>query len=695
MKPSIFNFAFFFATLALAFRKLDPRIQYRNPVMFVTYVGALLMTALFCHNLFTGPFSFFELLLTCWLWLTVLFASFAESLAESHGKQHMSKLQQTTAQLYALRRKEGGDELVHASALRQNDLVVCKAGDIIPADGEVIEGIASIDESAITGESAPVIRESGGDRSAVSEGTRLVSDQIVYRVTADPGKSFLDRMLSLIDGNKRVRTHSENTLRAVLSGFALMFLVTVISLAAFLIFSRKMSGMDISHIPIPILIALLVCLIPTTISAHLNTIAIAGMDRMIRFNVVPKSARPIEAAADVNLLILDKTGTVTLGNRTAVEFLAAPGVVEQELAQIAQLASLSDETPEGRSIMVLAKTHFDLRGEQMDARHTRFIPFSDKTRISGVDLTDSDGNVIRTIRKGAVEEVRAHVERLGGAFPAPFKATIDEITRKGGTPLLVSDHKRIVGVIYFKDVIKGSMPERLAELKKMGMRTLMVTGDNALTAASTAAEAGVDDFIAQATPEIKLERIRLEQREGALVAMAGDGTDDAPALAQADVGVAMNTGTQASRDAGNMVDLDSNPTKLIEIIKVGQRMIMTRRTLTVFSLASNIAKYFAILPALFAGLYTTDPFPEGPLSALNIMRLHSPESAVLSAVIFNALLILFFIPVALIGIPTKPGSLNGLFGHNLLVYGLGGLLIPFVGIKAIDALLAATGAAVS
>lgn len=667
-------------------RKLDPRLQYRNPVMFVTYLCALMTTILLLHKLFSGHFSFFELQLVVWFWLTVLFASFAESLAESHGKHNVSKLHQTTAHLYALRRKEGRDELVQASALRQNDLVICKTGDIIPADGEVVEGIASIDESAITGESAPVIRESGGDRSAVSEGTRIVSDRIVYRVTADPGKSFIDRMLSLIDGKKRVRTHREIALRAVLSGFALIFLVTVITLQAFIIFSQKMSGQDGLRISIPILAALFVCLIPTTVSALLNTIGIAGMDRMIRSNVIAKSARAVEAAADVNLLILDKTGTVTLGNRMAVEFLAAPGVVEQELAQIAQLASLSDETPEGRSIVVLAKNHFDLRGEQLDARRTRFIPFSDKTRMSGVDLTDNEGNVTRTIRKGAVEEVKAHVERHGGTFPAPFQSAIEEITRKGGTPLLVSDHKRIVGVIHFKDVLKGGMPERLAELKTMGMRTLMVTGDNALTAASTAAEAGVDDFIAQATPEMKLNRIRLEQKEGALVAMAGDGTNDAPALAQADVGVAMNTGTQASREAGNMVDLDSNPTKLIEIIKVGQQMIMTRKALSIFSFASNIAKYFAILPALFANLY------QNSLSALNIMRLHSSESAVLSTVIFNALLILAFIPLALNGIPTRPRALTGQLAHNLLLFGLGGLIVPFAGIKAIDFILVTIGA---
>ncbi|MCE5317031.1 MAG: potassium-transporting ATPase subunit KdpB [Parachlamydia sp.] len=690
--PSLFNFDFFCTICSLMWKKLDPRIQYRNPVMFVTYLSALLMTVLFFHSLYLGHFRSFELQLSFWFWLTILFANYAESLAESRGKYHVAKLHQATEQLYAHRKKDGLEELVQATALRHNDLVVCRTGDIIPADGEVVEGIASIDESAITGESAPVIRESGGDRSAVSEGTRVVSDQIVYRVTADPGKSFLDRMLSLIDGEKRVRTHSEIILRAVLSGFALMFLITVISLEAFAVFNGQISGLKGSFISIPMLAALLVCLIPTTVSALLNTVGIAGMDRMIRSNVVAKSARAVEAAADVNLLILDKTGTVTLGNRMAVEFIAAPGVVEQELAQIAQLASLSDETPEGRSIVVLAKNHFELRGEQLDARHTRFVPFSDKTRMSGVDLTDSEGNTVRTIRKGAVEEVKVHVERLGGTFPAHFKASIEDITKNGGTPLLVSDHKRIVGVIHLKDVIKGGMPDRMAQLKKMGMRTLMVTGDNALTAASTAAEAGVDDFIAQATPEIKLDRIRSEQKEGALVAMAGDGTNDAPALAQADVGVAMNTGTQTSREAGNMVDLDSNPTKLIEIINVGKQLIMTRGALTILSFTSNLAKYFALLPALFAQMYQMNTLSEGPLSALNIMRLHSPVSAVLSAVIFNAFMILALIPLALKGIPSRPRSTTGRLCNHLLVYGLGGLIVPFAGIKAIDFLLATSGA---
>ncbi len=567
-----------------------------------------------------------------------------------------------------------------------------RIGDIIPADGEVIEGIATVDESAITGESAPVIRESGGDRSAVTAGTRVVSDRIVIHVTSEKGKSFLDRMIGLIEGAQRQKTPNEIALNIVLSALTIIFLLTVMSVKTFADYSAKAANQDLSQVvTITVLIALLVCLIPTTISALLSAIGIAGMDRLIQRNVIAKSGRSVEAAGDIDLLILDKTGTITLGNRMATEFLPAPGVTEKDFAEIAQLASMSDETPEGRSIVVLAKNKFFLRGELLDVKNTRFIPFSAHTRMSGLDFLDEQGKVMRSIRKGSAEAIQRYVEKQGGTFSSQLNTLIDPICNKGGTPLLVSDGSNVVGVIHLKDIIKGGIKERFAEMRKMGIHTLMVTGDNPLTAGAIAAEAGVDDFVSQATPEMKLARIRQEQKNGHLIAMTGDGTNDAPALAQADVGVAMNTGTQASREAGNMVDLDSNPTKLLDIVEIGKQLLMTRGALTTFSVANDVAKYFAIIPAIFGQLYLNSGVEEGPLNLLNIMQLQSPQSAILSAVIFNALIIAALIPLALKGVPYRPQPAATLLRHNLLVYGLGGIIAPFVGIKMIDLFITSLG----
>lgn len=687
-KPGILRTGLAKETLKDTFLKLAPQIQFFNPVIFVTYLGAIFSTIL----VFPHP-SLFNLQIAIWLWLTVLSANFASAIAESRGKAQAASLKRTQKENIA--KKLTQEKIVHLPAreLRKGDKIICEAGDIIAADGEVVEGIATVDESAITGESAPVIRESGGDRSAVTAGTRVVSDRIVVAVTSEQGHSFLDRMISLIEGAERQKTPNEIALNIVLSALTIIFLLTVMSLKSFADYSGQAAHQDLSHlITTPVLIALLICLIPTTISALLSAIGIAGMDRLIQRNVIAKSGRSVEAAGDIDLLILDKTGTITLGNRMATEFIPAPGFEERAFAQTAQLASLADETPEGRSIVVLAKNKFNLRAQALPTHNSHFIPFSSQTRMSGLDFVDEHDRPIRIIRKGASDAIQKHVESLGGEFPTSLHALIEPIANRGGTPLLVADDNRVVGIIHLKDIIKGGIKERFAEMRKMGIKTLMITGDNPLTAGAIAAEAGVDDFVAQATPEIKLSRIREEQKKGYLVAMTGDGTNDAPALAQADVGVAMNTGTQASREAGNMVDLDSNPTKLLDIVEIGKQLLMTRGALTTFSIANDVAKYFAIIPALFGSLYSTSP--QNPLLGdLNVMALHSPESAILSAVIFNALIIIALVPLALKGVHYKPQPAAKILRRNLFVYGFGGVITPFIGIKAIDLAITSIGLA--
>jgi len=662
-------------------RKLHPVAEWKNPVMFVAYVGAILTTVSWAWNL-----SAFNVQVALWLWLTVLFANFAEALAEGRGKAQADALRKMRVATEARRLRNGNEERVHSSDLRCEDLVVCEAGDLIPADGEVIEGIASVDESAITGESAPVIRESGGDRSAVTGGTRALSDRIVVRVTSEPGKTFLDRMISLVEGAQRQKTPNEIALGILLVSLTLLFILVVLTLPSINHYSETEAHQHgAGHLDLVVLIALLVCLIPTTIGGLLSAIGISGMDRLVRRNVLATSGRAVEAAGDIDVLLLDKTGTITLGNRVAVDLITAPGVDVGRLADAAQLASLADETPEGRSVVVLAKERFGLRGREVSQPHARFIPFSAQTLMSGVDFP-SNGK-LRQIRKGAPDAIRLHVERSGGSFPPAVRRVVESVSRQGGTPLAVSDDAQVLGVIHLKDVVKGGIRERFAQMRRMGIKTIMITGDNPLTAAAIAAEAGVDDFIAEAKPEDKLTRIRQEQSAGHLVAMTGDGSNDAPALAQADVGVAMNTGTQAAREAGNMVDLDSNPTKLIDIVEVGKQLLMTRGALTTFSIANDIAKYFAILPAMFGSLYAVEG-THGPLQALNIMGLHSPQSAILSAVIFNALIIIALIPLALRGVTYRPSGAAAVLRRNLLIYGAGGIIAPFVGIKLIDLIIA-------
>lgn len=667
--------------------KLNPTYQIRNPVMFVTFLGAILTT------IFTllHDFSSFNLQLTLWLWFTVLFANFASAVAEGRGKAQAASLKKTQTETLATKIVDGREISVPATQLRKGDIIACKVGDIIPADGEVTEGIATVDESAITGESAPVIRESGGDRSAVTAGTRIVSDRILIQVTSEKGHTFLDKMIQLIEGAQRQKTPNEIALNIVLSALTIIFVLNVISVKTFADYSSQAASQDISGIvTVQVLTALLVCLIPTTISALLSAIGIAGMDRLIQSNVIAKSGKAVEAAGDIDLLILDKTGTITLGNRMATAFYPAKDVSEQFLAEAALLASLSDETPEGRSIVVLAKNKFNLRGESFDAKHSYFVPFTAQTRMSGIDFTDKSNQVVRSIRKGAADSIKSYIEQDGGTIDPQLDLQVQEISNSGGTPLLVSENNKILGVVQLKDIIKGGIKEKFAEMRKMGIRTVMITGDNPLTAGAIAAEAGVDDFIAQATPELKLASIKEEQKAGRLIAMTGDGTNDAPALAQADVGLAMNTGTQASREAGNMVDLDSNPTKLIDIVEIGKQLLMTRGALTTFSIANDVAKYFAIIPAIFGTLYIASG-REGPLNTLNLMHLHSPQSAILSAVIFNALIIIALIPLALKGVPYRPQTAAQLLRHNLLVYGLGGLVAPFIGIKLIDLFITSIG----
>lgn len=673
-----------------SFVKLDPRIQYKNPVMMLTWLGAFVVSFITVRQaLLEEPFSF-ELQLALWLWFTVLFANFSEAMAEGRGKAQAETMKKTRSHTLARKMVDGKEQSVASAVLRKGDVVICEAGDTIPGDGEIIEGIATVDESAITGESAPVVREAGGDRSAVTGGTRVISDRILIRITTDPGHSFLDRMISLVEGAQRQKTPNEIALGILLVSLSVVFLLAVVTLKFFADFSAQSAKQDLSHVvTVPVLIALLVCLIPTTISGLLSAIGISGMDRLIRTNVIAKSGRAVEAAGDIDVLMLDKTGTITLGNRMASEFVAAPGISLEMLATASQLASLSDETPEGRSIVVLAKQKFSLRAETLEPHSAHFVPFTAQTRMSGVDITTERGT--RRLRKGASDAVRKYVESQGGVYPIEVQSAVDAIARQGGTPLVVSDDDRVLGVIHLKDIVKGGIRERFAELRRMGIRTVMVTGDNPLTAAAIAAEAGVDDYIAQATPETKLQRIRDEQAKGHLVAMTGDGTNDAPALAQADVGVAMNTGTQAAREAGNMVDLDSNPTKLIEIVETGKQLLMTRGSLTTFSVANDVAKYFAIIPAMFAGLYALKGSAQGPLAVLNVMRLSSPQSAVLSAVIFNALIIIALVPLALRGVKYKPMGANVILQRNLLIYGLGGMIVPFIGIKLIDIVVVALG----
>lgn len=671
---------------------LSPRIQFRNPVMFVTYLCAIVTTLCVLDEIYNKTVLCFDVQIMLWLWFTILFANFAQAIAESRGKAHAASLRRAKIEAYARQIRNGIEIKTSSDDLKKGDIIICEVGDIIPSDGEVIEGVATVDESAITGESAPVIRESGGDRSAVTAGTRVLSDRLTIRVTSEVGNSFLDRMINLIEGAKRQKTPNEIALHIVLSALTIIFLLTTTSLKVFADYSGIAAHQDLSKIvTIPVLVSLLVCLIPTTISALLSAVGIAGIDRLVRRNVLAKSGRSVEAAGDIDLLILDKTGTITIGNRMATAFLPAAGVLEKDFATIAQLASLSDETPEGRSIVVLAKTLFSLRAESLEVSNSTFIPFSAKSRMSGVDFVDGKGQIVRKIRKGSAEAIRRHILSQGGTYPEQLDAAIQTIARQGGTPLLVSDGPIIVGIIHLKDIVKGGINERFNAMRKMGIRTVMITGDNPLTAAAIAAEAGVDDYIAQATPEMKLALIKKEQRGGRLVAMTGDGTNDAPALAQADVAVAMNTGTQASREAGNMVDLDSNPTKLLDIVEIGKQLLMTRGALTTFSIANDIAKYFAIIPAIFGSLYLKENTTEGPLSVLNIMDLHSPQSAILSAVIFNALVIIALIPLALRGVQYKACPAQEMLRKNILVYGIGGIVVPFIGIKCIDMVITFAG----
>tara|TARA_B110001454_G_scaffold16145_1_gene14528 strand:- start:23736 stop:25820 length:2085 start_codon:yes stop_codon:yes gene_type:complete len=672
-----------------AFIKLDPRAQARNPVMFVTEICAVLTTLILIFG--SGSSKSFEFQISIWLWFTVLFANFAEAIAEGRGKAQAESLKKVRTSTKARLLVNEKESLVSAVELKKNDVVVCEAGDIIPSDGEIILGIASVDESAITGESAPVIRESGGDRSAVTGGTKVLSDKILIKITAEPGSSFLDRMISLVEGATRKKTPNEIALSIILSGLTIVFLLAVMTIKPFTDFAGTTMGQDLSNIiTVPVLISLLVCLIPTTIGGLLSAIGISGMDRLISRNVIATSGRAVEAAGDIDVLLLDKTGTITLGNRMASEFLPIKGVTEIQLAEAAQLSSLADETAEGRSIVVLAKEKFNLRADSASHRSMTFIPFTAQTRMSGVDFLDANTTSV-SIRKGAGDSIKELVKKDKGSIPAQLDSLIETVAKKGGTPLVVSQGNAILGVIYLKDIVKGGIKERFAELRKMGIRTVMITGDNPITAAAIAAEAGVDDFMAQATPESKLNRIREEQNKGHLVAMTGDGTNDAPALAQADVGVAMNTGTQAAREAGNMVDLDSNPTKLIEIVEIGKQLLMTRGSLTTFSIANDVAKYFAILPALFSALYITAGQNHGPLEKLNIMALHSSHSAILSAVIFNALIIVALIPLALKGVAYRSMGAADVLRRNLLIFGFGGLIVPFIGIKLIDILITKTG----
>jgi potassium-transporting ATPase ATP-binding subunit len=675
----------FKAAFILSIQRLAPQAQWRNPVMFVVYLGSILTLLLFVHAcLSQGAESVkFIGMITLWLWSTVVFANFSEAVAEGRSKAQAASLRSSKKNVPAKKlngsSRSASISVADSLSLRKGDIVLVEAGDVIPADGEVIEGIASVNEAAITGESAPVIRESGGDFSAVTGGTQVLSDWIVVRITVNPGEAFLDRMIAMVEGAKRQKTPNEIALTILLVSLTIVFLLATVTLLPFSLFSVNVSGAG-EPVSIVVLVALLVCLIPTTIAGLLSAIGVAGMSRLMQANVIAVSGRAVEAAGDVDVLLLDKTGTITLGNRQASAFYPITGISEEMLADVAQLSSLADETPEGRSIVVLAKNKFSIRERDMQSLGAVFVPFSAHSKMSGINLQD------RAIRKGAASAIKQHIQSLGGIFPEELNRIVDDISRRGSTPLVVADAAKVLGAIELKDIVKGGIKERFAELRNMGIKTIMITGDNRLTAASIAAEAGVDDFLAEATPEAKLSLIRSHQAEGKLVAMTGDGTNDAPALAQADVAVAMNTGTQAAKEAGNMVDLDSNPTKLIEIVEIGKQMLMTRGSLTTFSIANDIAKYFAIIPAAFASTYPA-------LAALNIMQLSTPQSAILSAVIFNALIIIVLIPLALKGVAYRAIGAAALLRRNMLVYGLGGIIVPFIGIKAIDLILVALGAA--
>ena len=679
---SLFDLSIIGPAIVDSFKKLDPRHQIKNPVMFVVLIGSILTTVLYFQAIFgkgEAPAGFI-LAISLWLWFTLVFANFAEAMAEGRGKAQAASLRKARRDTLAKKLTEAkygsSYDTVSAATLRKDDVVLVEPGDIVPMDGEVIEGVASVDESAITGESAPVIRESGSDRSAVTGGTRVLSDWLVIRITSSQGETFLDRMIAMVEGAKRQKTPNEIALSILLAAFTIIFLLATVTLLPFSIFSVSSAGRG-DVVTVTVLVALLVCLIPTTIGGLLPAIGIAGMDRMIQANVIATSGRAVEAAGDVDVLLLDKTGTITLGNRQAVSFIPAQGVSADALADTAQLASLSDETPEGRSIVILAKEKYGIRGRNIHELAAKFVPFTAQTRMSGVDFADG-----RQIRKGATEAIEEYVKNHNIAFPEDIRQNVETIAKKGGTPLVVAENNRVLGVVELKDIVKGGIKERFVELRRMGIKTVMITGDNPLTAAAIAAEAGMDDFLAQATPEKKLKLIRQMQEGGRLVAMTGDGTNDAPALAQADVAVAMNTGTQAAKEAGNMVDLDSNPTKLIEIVEIGKQLLITRGSLTTFSIANDVSKYFAIIPAAFAGTYPA-------LKALNIMRLTTPASAVLSAVIFNAIIIILLIPLALRGVRYKAMPASRLLRDNLLLYGLGGIIAPFIGIKLIDIILVA------
>src|SRR5580698_5292156 len=672
-KKSLWNTEIMGQALIDSVRKLDPRGMVKNPVMFVVEVGSVLTTALLIDNIVRHTPGFaFNLQITLWLWFTVLFANFAEAMAEGRGKAQADTLRKAKGETIAQRyTQSGGFEEIPSGQLRSGDVIYVEAGKYIAGDGEVIEGVASVDESAITGESAPVIREAGGDRSAVTGGTKVLSDWIRVRITSNPGETFLDRMIALVEGATRQKTPNEIALSILLSGLTIIFLLAVVTLQPFAIYSKAPQTVFV-------LVSLLVCLIPTTIGGLLSAIGIAGMDRLVQYNVLAMSGRAVEAAGDVDTLLLDKTGTITLGNRQATEFYPAPDVSQERLADAAQLSSLSDETPEGRSIVVLAKEKYGLRGRDMSGIHAEFVPITAQTRMSGVDLPGS------SIRKGSVDAISHFLEEQESSLPRKVRDQVDEIARAGGTPLVVAENSTALGVIYLKDIVKGGLKDRLARLRAMGIRTIMITGDNPLTAAVIAREAGVDDFLAEAKPKDKMDLIKREQGKGKLVAMTGDGTNDAPALAQADVGVAMNSGTQAAKEAGNMVDLDSNPTKLIEIVEIGKQLLMTRGALTTFSIANDVAKYFAIIPAMFAGAFPV-------LNQLNIMHLATPHSAILSAVIFNALIIVALIPLALRGVNYQPRAAQVLLRNNLLIYGVGGVIVPFIGIKLIDLCITGMG----
>jgi K+-transporting ATPase ATPase B chain len=685
-KTSLFNKEILLQAVKDSVIKLNPVLLIKNPVIFIVAIGSLLTTIVVFTGIFQNNFSFFNLQIAIWLWFTVLFANFSEAIAEGRGKAQADSLRKNRTQTKARKIVNKQELQVSANELKIGDIVMCKAGESIPSDGEVIEGIASVDESAITGESAPVIRENGGDRSAVTGGTKVISDWILIRIISEPGNTFIDRMIALIEGARRHKTPNEIALSILLSGLSIIFLLVVATLPAFFGYSLKTSGLPMSqNLTIPVLIALLVCLIPTAIGGLLSAIGISGMDRLIQRNVIATSGRAIEAAGDVDVLLLDKTGTITLGNRMATDFIPVNGVTVEELTNAAQLSSLSDETPEGRSIVVLAKEKFNIRGREVHQLNATFIPFTAQSGMSGVDYKTND-SIIHHVRKGASEAIRTFIQNNNSFYPQEIQNIVSELARKGVIPLVVAEDKKVLGVVHLKDIVKGGIKQRFTELRKMGIKTVMITGDNPLTAAAIAAEAGVDDFMAEATPEDKLRRIREEQANGHFVGMIGDGTNDAPALAQADIGIAMNSGTRAAREAGNMVDLDSNPTKLIEVVGVGKQLLMTRWSLTTFCIANDLAKYFAIIPAIAISFYSGTN-GTGPLSVLNIMDLGSPQSAILSAVIFNAIIIILLVPLALKGVRYRPVSANIALTRNLLIFGLGGIIAPFIGIKLIDIII--------